>query len=74
MLGPLEGAVEHGENELLFGFGEALEALQAAEELGAGPRLAGVAPGTPSRTSVGTPKSCASFGMSATGKRRRPTS
>ena len=40
-LGVLEGAVEHGEDDLLFGFGEALEALQAALELRGGPALGG---------------------------------
>ncbi|MBK8245794.1 MAG: hypothetical protein IPK85_00030 [Gemmatimonadetes bacterium] len=41
----LEDAVEHGEDGLLLGFGEAGEALELALELGVGPRLTGWASG-----------------------------
>jgi hypothetical protein len=44
-LGLLEDAVEHGEDGLLLGFGEAAQALELALELGGGPALAGVGAG-----------------------------
>lgn len=43
----LEDAVEHGEDGLLLGFGEAGEALELALELGGGAALAGGGAGDP---------------------------
>ena len=72
-----EHAVEHREDDVLLGLGEAADALELALELGRGAALAGAggAPSaTPRRTSVGTAKKSASLGTSVTGRRRRLSS
>ncbi len=40
-----EDAIEHGENGLLLGLGEAADALELALQLGGGPALAGLGAG-----------------------------
>ena len=70
----LEDAIEHGEDGLLLGFGEAADALELALELGGGPALAGVGAGDAQEDVGGTANRAARRERRATGSLRLPTS